>query len=230
MTEEQKNLLKEKLKLFFDNKLETLTNKFESDINLIETFKLNTYDNIIIPYREMNTLIEDKKDKEKEVIKEKEKEKEKKKEEKKKEEKKVEDKKDLKTSINTTKTTRNENLNLTKTPMKSNRKKELDFKGKTEVLPKKSRVFSGKSSHKPELNTTFQKENYRKKNTAALTETNKTITERVRSSKTPFDKKQKEKEEKKENKPKKMKGISASAYKPSATKRFTEKKRNKKRY
>ena len=225
MTEEQKNLLKEKLKLFFDNKLETLTNKFESDINLIETFKLNTYDNIIIPYREMNALIEDKKDKEKEVIKEKEKEKEKKKEEKKKEEKKVEDKKDLKTSINTTKTTRNENLNLTKTPMKSNRKKELDFKGKTEVLPKKSRVFSGKSSHKPELNTTFQKENYRKKNTAALTETNKTITERVRSSKTPFDKKQKEKEEKKENKPKKMKGISASAYKPSATKRFTAQKK-----
>ena len=225
MTEEQKNLLKEKLKSFFDNKLETLTNKFESDINLIETFKLNTYDNIIIPYREMNKLIEDKKDKEKEVIKEKEKEKEKKKEEKKKEEKKVEDKKDLKTSINTTKTTRNENLNLTKTPMKSNRKKELDFKGKTEVLPKKSRVFSGKSSHKPELNTTFQKENYRKKNTAALTETNKTITERVRSSKTPFDKKQKEKEEKKENKPKKMKGISASAYKPSATKRFTTQKK-----
>ena len=124
----------------------------------------------------------------------------KKKEEKKKEEKKVEDKKDLKTSINTTKTTRNENLNLTKTPMKSNRKKELDFKGRTEVLPKKSRVFSGKSSHKPELNTTFQKENYRKKNTAALTETNKTITERVRSSKTPFDtmNKPKKKKEKKE--------------------------------
>ena len=38
--------------------------------------------------------------------------------------------------------------------MKSNRKKELDFKGKTEALPKKSRVFSSKAPHKPELNTT----------------------------------------------------------------------------
>ena len=222
MTEEQMNLLKEKLKLFFDNKLEALTNKFESDINLIEQLKLNVYDNIIIPYREMNKLVENKKDKEKEVTKEKEKEKEKKKEEKK-EEKKVEVKKDLKTSI-TTNTTKNENRNLTKTPMKSNRKKELDFKGKTEVLPKKSRVFSGKSSHKPELNTTFQKEKHQKNNTVALTETNKKTNDRVRSSKTPLNKKEHEKEEKKENKPKKTKGISATAYKPSATKRFTSQK------
>ena len=156
------------------------------------------------------------------IKKEKEKEKEKKKEEKK-EEKKVEVKKDLKTSI-TTNTTKNENQNLTKTPMKSNRKKELDFKGKTEVLPKKSRVFSGKSSHKPELNTTFQKEKHQKNNTVALTETNKKTNDRVRSSKTPLNKKEHEKEEKKENKPKKTKGISATAYKPSATKRFTSQK------
>ena len=61
MAEEQKNLLKEKLKLFFDNKLETLTNKFESDINLIEQLKLNVYDNIIIPYREMNKLVDNNK-------------------------------------------------------------------------------------------------------------------------------------------------------------------------
>ena len=219
MTEEQKNLLKEKLKLFFDNKLETLTNKFEGDINLIEQLKINVYDNIIIPYREINKLL----DKEKEVTKEKEKEKEKKKEEKK-EENKVEVKKDLKTSINTTKTTKNENQNLTKTPMKSNRKKELDFKGKTEALPKKSRVFSGKSSHKPELNTTFQKEKHQKNNTVALTETNKKTNDRVRSSKTTLNKKEHEKEEKKENKPKKSKGISATAYKPNATKRFTSQK------
>ena len=49
MTEEQKELLKEKLKLFFDKKLDSLTTKFENDIKLIEEFKYNTYDNIIIP-------------------------------------------------------------------------------------------------------------------------------------------------------------------------------------
>ena len=39
MTEEQKELLKEKLKQLLDEKLNTLTTKFENDINTIEIYK-----------------------------------------------------------------------------------------------------------------------------------------------------------------------------------------------
>jgi hypothetical protein len=66
---------------------------------------------------------------------------------------------------------KNENPSLSKTPKKSNQKRELDFKGKTEAIPKKTKVFSGKTSHKPPaLNTTIPKENFNKKNNISLTE------------------------------------------------------------
>ena len=51
MSEEQQELLKEKLKTFFDEKLDSLQNKFETDINNIETMKYDYFDNIIIEFR-----------------------------------------------------------------------------------------------------------------------------------------------------------------------------------
>ena len=222
MTEERNELLKEKLKLFFETRIEKLTNKFTSDINLIDELKYNIYDNIIIPYREIKE--EEEKEKEKELEKEKEK-------DKKKETKKVEEPKEPK--ANFTKIQKKDNTNLTKTPMRSNRKRELDFKGKTEAQPKKSRVFSGKSNKNPELNQTFQKDRNNTKSNVTLTETNKKTLDRVRSSRTPLNKKERgkekekeeKKEEKKENKSKKYLGLSHTAYKPSATKKFTSQKR-----
>ena len=217
MTEEKNELLKEKLKLFFEERIEKLTNKFTNDINLIEDLKYNIYDNIIIPYREIK---EKKEENEKSKESEKEKEKEK-------ETKKVEEQKEPK--ANHARSIKTENINLTKTPMKSNRKKELDFKGKTEAAPKKSRVFSGRTSRNSELNQTFQNDRVKKKSNVALTEANKKTIERTRSSRTPFNKKEKvkEKEEKKEkeNKPKKITDLSRTAYKPSGTKRFTNQKK-----
>ena len=155
MTEEKNELLKEKLKLFFEERIEKLTNKFTNDINLIEDLKYNIYENIIIPYREIK---EKKEENEKSKESEKEKEKEK-------ETKKVEEQKEPK--ANHARSIKTENINLTKTPMKSNRKKELDFKGKTEAAPKKSRVFSGRASRNSELNQTFQNDRVKKKSNVA---------------------------------------------------------------
>ena len=53
MTEEQKELLKEKLKQFFNEKLDSLTNKFQTDINTIETLKYSYFDNVVLPFREI---------------------------------------------------------------------------------------------------------------------------------------------------------------------------------
>ena len=215
MTEEKNELLKEKLKLFFEERIEKLTNKFTNDINLIEELKYNIYENIIIPYREIKEKKEEN-EKSKESEKEKEKEKEK-------ETKKVEEQKEPK--ANHARSIKTENINLTKTPMKSNRKKELDFKGKTEAAPKKSRVFSGRASRNSELNQTFQNDRVKKKSNVALTEANKKTIERTRSSRTPFNKKEKEEKKEKENKPKKNTDLSRTAYKPSGTKRFTNQKK-----
>ena len=63
MTEEKKELLKEKLKQFFDNKLDSLTKKIENDINLIEKVKYYTYDNIIMPYLQLSQLEKEEKEK-----------------------------------------------------------------------------------------------------------------------------------------------------------------------
>ena len=250
MTEEQKELLKEKIKLFFEEKLNSLNKKIDSDINQIEQYKYDFYDNVIIPLREysdINIIKEEefKKDKDKEKNKDKgikttekkkdekkkdekkkveEKKEEKKKEEKKKDEKKGEEKKKEDKKNNLSISTQNENLSLSKTPRKANQKRELDFKGKTEALPKKTKVFSGKASHKPPaLNTTMHKENISKKNNVSLTESNrKKSAEKIRNGKTPFNKKEKEKNDNKANR---INDLSKTAYKPSGTKRFTDQKK-----
>jgi hypothetical protein len=213
MTEEQKQLLKEKLKLFFNDKLDSLTKKIENDINSIEQYKYEFYDYIIIPYRE---------------IKETEEEKNKQKEEKVKEKKdiKKEEKKETKESLS--KTNKKENLTLAEAPMKSNKKKDIPFKGKNEAALKKTRVFSGKASHKPpELNMTMpnikEKEINKKKSLVSLTQSNRKPTEKNKESKTTLTKK--DKEDHKDNKTKRLKGISASAIKLTNTKKFTSQKK-----
>jgi len=52
----------------------------------------------------------------------------------KKEEKKSEIKKEIKEPLSKT-------INISSTPKKQNKKREIDFKGKTEVIPKKSKIF-----------------------------------------------------------------------------------------
>ena len=252
MTEEQKELLKEKLKIFLEEKIDSLTKKIENDINKIDQYKYDFYDNVIIPLRDysvINTIKDEESKKEKDKNKgikiTENKKNEKKKGEKKDEEKKKEDKnislknkeknnKDDKiierhgeTKDNLSISIKNENPSLSKTPKKSNQKRELDFKGKTEAIPKKTKVFSGKSSHKPpSLNTTIPKENFNKKNNISLTESNrKKSAEKVRTGRTVFNKKEKEKIDYKDNKPNKINEISKTAYKPSATKRFTDQKK-----
>ena len=234
MTEEQKELLKEKLKLFFNDKLDSLSKKIENDINSIEQYKYEFYDYIIIPYREIKEKEEEKnkqkeeKDKEKKDIKKEEKKEEKKekKKEEKKEDKKVNEQKEIKESLS--KTNKKENLTLAKTPMKSNKKRDIPFKGKTEAAPKKTRVFSGKASHKPpELNMTMpnikEKEINKKKSLVSLTQSNRKPTEKNKESKTTLTKK--DKDEHKDNKTKRLKGISASAIKLTNTKKFTSQKK-----
>ena len=158
MTEEQKELLKEKLKLF-NEKLDSLTKKYENDINLIEELKYFIYDSVIIPYKEIEELHPKEKEKKEEEKKEKKPDK--------KEEKKSEIKKEIKEPLSKT-------INISSTPKKQNKKREIDFKGKTEVIPKKSKIFSGKT-HKPELTTSqVIPEKPKKKNLiSAATEPNK---------------------------------------------------------
>ena len=112
MTEEQKELLKEKLKLFFNDKLDSLTKKIENDINSIEQYKYEFYDYIIIPYREIKETEEEKNNQKEEKVKEK---KDIKKEEKKEKEK--------ETKESLSKANKKENLTLAEAPMKSNKKK-----------------------------------------------------------------------------------------------------------
>ena len=233
MTEEQKELLKEKLKQFFDNKLDSLTKKIENDFNIIDQIKYDAYDNVIIPYLELSKIEEEQKEKKGEKEKNKETKKDDKKvEQKKKEEKKVEikkkdehkDKKENKEhkeiKDNLSKSIKIDNSNVSKTPRKSNKKKELDFKGKTEIAPKKTKVFSGKPSHKPEL-TTIPAEKTRKKQAPLLTETRRKSAEKKLTNKTSLNKKHEDNED---NKNKKT-HISLTAYKPVGSKRFTNQKK-----
>ena len=133
MSEEQKESLKEKLKNFFDEKLDSLTTKFETDINTLEAMMYEYFDNVVIPFRE----IEEKEKNEKE----KEKEKDKKEESKEEKTKNAEEGKTLKKIKPLTL----KETNLTKTPLKANKKRDLGFKEKTEIIPKKSnKIFSDK--------------------------------------------------------------------------------------
>ena len=236
MTEEKKELLKEKLKQFFDNKLDSLTKKIENDFNIIDQIKYDAYDNVIIPYLQLSKIEEDQKEKKDDKEKNKETKKEDKKiEQEKKEEKKVEEKKKVElkkkdgqkdtkehkeTKDNLSKSIKIDNSNLSKTPIKSNKKRELDFKGKTEIAPKKTKVFSGKSSHKPEL-TTIPAEKSKKKPAPLLTEPRRKSAEKKLPNKSSLNKKHDDNEDKKTKKS----NISLTAYKPVGSKRFTNQKK-----
>jgi hypothetical protein len=231
MTEEQKELLKEKLKQFFDNKLDSLTKKIENDFNIIDQIKYDAYDNVIMPYLQLSKIEEDQKEKKddkeknKETKKEDKKIEQEKKEEKKKAElKKKDGQKDTKehkeTKDNLSKSIKIDNSNLSKTPIKSNKKRELDFKGKTEIAPKKTKVFSGKSSHKPEL-TTIPAEKSKKKPAPLLTEPRRKSAEKKLPNKSSLNKKHDDNEDKKTKKS----NISLTAYKPVGSKRFTNQKK-----
>ena len=113
--------------------------------------------------------------------------------------------------------------------MKSNKKKDITFKGKNEAALKKTKVFSGKASHKPpELNMSMpnikEKEINKKKSLVSLTQTNRELTGKYKESKTTLTKKDKDKEDHKDNKTKRLKGISF-AIKLTKTKSFTSQKK-----
>ena len=207
MSEEQKELLKEKLKTFFDEKLNLLTNKFETDINTIESYMFSYFDNVILPFRE---------------IEEKEKEKEKQEDPKEKE-----DKKDNEKHFKKLKPLTKENANLSKTPLRPIKKKEI-FKEKTELHPKnKTKIFGDKDkktekkekkekSEKSELNTTLPSSKFKKKNPTTMD-----VSKKERPSKTPLNKRGKKTDEDKDiaNKSKNLK----TASKRNPTKKFTDK-------
>ena len=222
MEEEQKELLKEKLKNLFDEKLNLLTNKFEADINTIETMKYSYFDNIVIPFREIGEKEKNEEAKEKEKEDKKESKKENK--EKKDKEEKKEKSEEGKTFKKIKPLSLKENSNLTKTPLKSNRKRDLGFKEKTEVPSKRTtKIFEGKKNPKPEnkeQNKTLPTERLKKKNVTTLDVTKKGSAS-VRPSKTPINKRgRKNDDEKEAPKPKTNR---ATAVKTVGTKKFTGK-------
>ena len=222
MEEEQKELLKEKLKNLFDEKLNLLTNKFEADINTIETMKYSYFDNIVIPFREIGEKEKNEEAKEKEKEDKKESKKENK--EKKDKEEKKEKSEEGKTFKKIKPLSLKENSNLTKTPLKSNRKRDLGFKEKTEVPSKRTtKIFEGKKNQKPEnkeQNKTLPTERLKKKNVTTLDVTKKGSAA-VRPSKTPINKRgRKNDDEKEAPKPKTNR---ATAEKNVGTKKYTGK-------
>ena len=220
MTEEQKEILKEKLKNLFNEKLDSLTNKFETDINTIEELKYTYFDNVVIPFREMEEKSKKEKEK-KEEPKEKDKDKDK------------EDKKDDKHFKKLKPLTSKENANLAKTPLRANNKREI-FKDrdKDKTEQKKTtttKIFSDKKTErndkrekkekkeKSELNTTLHNERLKKKNL-----TSHDLTKKVRPSKTPVNKRGRKTDEDKNNATK-TKTVKGSAVQRDKTKKFTEK-------
>ena len=213
MSEEQQELLKEKLKTFFDEKLDSLQNKFETDINNIETMKYDYFDNIIIEFRE----IKEKEGKAKEEEKEKKEEKGKKEEKEKKEEpNKIKHLKPLSAK---------ETENMTKTPLRIRKTKDIGFKDKTEVFTgKKTKNIAGKKSHPVNTETEQkphpQKEKAKKPNVTATHETKKTGANRP--SKTPMNKRGRNTEDEKLP-TQRTKNVKGTAAKTIATKKFTNK-------
>jgi len=56
MPTNDKDLLKEKLKIFFENRINNLNNKFQNDINSIEFLKFNYYDYCIKPLKTFSEI------------------------------------------------------------------------------------------------------------------------------------------------------------------------------
>ena len=214
MTEEQKESLKEKLKQLLDEKLNSLTTKFENDINTIESLKYSYFDNVVLPYRE----IEEKEKEQKESKKEEKHEETKEKKEKEDKTKKAEEGKTFKKI----KPLSLKETNLTKTPLKPNKKRDLGFREKTEVAPKKStKIFSDKKKSEP-THTQPNESNTQRMKKKNLTTTDVTKKSGAgRPSKTPINKRGRKTDEEKDAP--KAKTIRATAVKTNATKRFTGK-------
>ena len=97
--------------------------------------------------------------------------------------------------------------NLTKTPLKANKKRDLGFREKTEIMPKKSnKIFADKKKEKEkdkkeDLNKTLPNEGRtKKKNLTSIDVTKKEG--KVRPSKTPINKRGRKTDEDKEAAPK----------------------------
>ena len=169
MTEEQKELLKEKIRQLLDEKINVLNNKFETDINTLETLKYSYFDNVVVPYREME---------------EKEKEESKEKGQKEKKEDKKEKTEEAKKEPKIKPLSLKDNLKLSKTPMKPKTARNLGFKEKTVAQPRKSKGFIPKNTEKSEHMSTLQNEKTKKKNLTTMDVTKKGAAKRA--SKTPF--------------------------------------------
>ena len=205
MTEEQKELLKEKIRQLLDEKINVLNNKFETDINTLETLKYSYFDNAVVPYREME---------------EKEKEESKEKGQKEKKEDKKEKTEEAKKEPKIKPLSLKDNLKLSKTPMKPKTARNLGFKEKTVAQPRKSKGFIPKNTEKSEHMSTLQNEKTKKKNLTTMDVTKKGAAKRA--SKTPFSQRGRKIDE---DKPSgvKTKNVRATAVKTTTTKRFTGK-------
>ena len=53
MSEDKNEQIKQKLQQLFDEKLDSLTKKFESDINIIEGLMFTYYDELFIPFNNL---------------------------------------------------------------------------------------------------------------------------------------------------------------------------------
>ena len=209
MTEEQKEALKEKLKQFLDEKLDSLTKKFLTDVNELETLKFSYFDNVVLPYREM----QESDTHENEIEEPKEKEKEKAKEEKK-------EKIQELTKLNVTRPKTATREKLSKTPFKSNKTREIGFKDKTENIPKKTtKIFQGKKNQKSEPAATQPNEGAKRK-TITTVETNKKSAAN-RPSKTPFSTRGRKGDAGTTPAPK-TKNSKGTAIKTNTTKKFTK--------
>ena len=162
MTEEQKELLKEKLKQLFDEKLNLLTNKFQTDIDTVEALKYSYFDNVVLPFRE----IEEKNEKAEKELKEKKKDHKDQKEHRERREDKD----------------KRERLyeKLSKTPVRNKTSRDFIFKDKAEVQPTRSRVFAAKKVTKND-NSTLLKERMKKKTITTID-----VSKRTARSKTPI--------------------------------------------
>ena len=156
MTEEQKELLKEKLKQLLDEKLNALTDKFQTDIDTIETLKYSYFDNVVLPFRE----IEEKNEKAEKEQREKKKEQKEKLEETRKERRQLYEK-------------------LSRTPVKHKTSRDFGLREKTEMPITRSKVFAGKKATKND-NSIILKERMKKKNVTTID-----VTRKVARSKTP---------------------------------------------
>ena len=107
--------------------------------------------------------------------------------------------------------------NLAKTPLKPSKKRDMGFKQKTEMVPKKTtKIFDKKKDKDKEKENT---ERLKKKNLTTLDVTKKGAA--IRQSKTPFNKRGRKIDEDKEDS--KAKTIRGTAFKATTTKKFTGK-------